>query len=321
MTILTHAWEHPLLSLALYDHQPGDNNYIGVAEPEVIRNAYEYCSVLTAAHSRSFYLSSQFMPEDKRRAVRALYAFCRVTDDLVDRPQGDLNRDFQDWRERILSNIPPADDPVAIAWTDARLRYMIPSHYAEQLLNGVARDLTQTRYDSFQELASYAYGVASTVGLMSMHITGFSSRAAIPYAVKLGVALQLTNILRDVGEDWRNGRLYLPLQELQAFGLSESDIAGGRVTPQWRDFMRFQIDRNRQLYAEAWPGIGLLRSEGRFAIGAAADLYRAILDDIQVNDYDVFNRRSYIGSWGKISRLPSIWWRSRRARPQTILQI
>lgn len=319
MTVLTHPWEFPLLTLALYDHhQPVDPRHANVAEPEVVKHAYNYCEELTAANSRSFYLSSRFMPADKRRAVRALYAFCRVTDDLVDRPQSDTARELDTWREHVMSISPPINDPVAIAWADARLRYAIPQHYAEQLLNGVARDLSQTRYETFDDLTAYAYGVASTVGLMSMHITGFSDRTAIPYAVKLGVALQLTNILRDVAEDWQNGRLYLPRQELYAFGLSERDISAGRVTPQWREFMRFQIARNRQLYDEAWPGIGLLHPEGRFSIGAAADLYRAILDDIESHDYDVFTRRAYIGTWGKVGRLPSIWWRSRRADSLTL---
>lgn len=316
MTVLTHAWEHSLLSLALYDHQSSDSHSsVSNVEPEVLQNAYAYCEDLTATHSRSFYLSSQLLPWDKRRAVRALYAFCRVTDDVVDRPKGDIRAELDKWRERALSFTPPANDPVAVAWADARLRYKIPQCYAEQLLNGVARDLSQSRYDTFDDLAAYSYGVASTVGLMSMYITGFSGPAAVPYAVKLGVALQVTNILRDVADDWRAGRLYLPYQELRDFGLSEDDIAAGQVTDRWREFMRFQIARNRQLYVEAWPGIGLLHPEGRFAIGAAADLYQAILNDIEAHDYDVFSRRAYVGTWGKLSRLPSIWWHSRRATP------
>lgn len=319
MTVLTHQWEYSLLNLALYDHHnhPVDNHIVrSQVEPDLVHWAYSYCEQLTADHSRSFYLSSRLLPEDKRRAVRALYAFCRVTDDVVDRPQGDIRVELDLWRERALSPTPPVNDPVAVAWSDTRQRYQIPLCYAEQLLNGVASDLTKIRYETFDELAAYSYGVASTVGLMSMHITGFSDRAAIPYAVKLGVALQITNILRDVAEDWRNGRVYLPLQELKMFGLDESDLAAGRVTDRWREFMRFQIARNRALYAEAWPGIGLLHPEGRVAIGTAADLYRAILNDIEAHDYDVFSRRAYVGSWEKVSRLPLIWWRSRRAYPQ-----
>jgi phytoene synthase len=124
----------------------------------------------------------------------------------------------------------------------------------------------------------------------------------------------MTNILRDVGEDWRAGRLYLPQEELRAFNLGESDIRQGSVTPRWREFMRFQIARNRQLYAEALPGITLLDSDGRFAIGAAAELYRAILATIEKNDYDVFNRRAFVSTWGKLRRLPGIYYRARFGR-------
>lgn len=312
MTIFTHAWEHSLISLAHDDSQSGTESSDFQVDAALLEQAYAHCTELTAVHSRSFYMSSALLPPDKRQAVRALYAFCRVTDDIIDKPGENAESDLVAWRERALSDNPPATDLVAVAWADARQRYGIPRQYAEQLLTGVARDTFQNRYDTFDELAAYSYGVASTVGLMSMYITGFKGSAAVPYAIKLGVALQVTNILRDVGEDWRNGRLYLPQDELASFGLSEADIAAGEVTDRWRAFMQFQIDRNRQLYEEAWPGIKMLHKDGRFAIGAAAGLYRGILDDIEAHNYDVFNRRSYISTWGKLRRLPGIWWRTRQ---------
>jgi phytoene synthase len=199
----------------------------------------------------------------------------------------------------------------ALAWADARQRYQIPARYAEQLVEGVSRDLDQDRYETFTDLATYSYGVASTVGLMSMHIIGFTNPDAIPYAIKLGLALQMTNILRDVGEDWQRGRLYLPNEELEAFGLTEDDIAAGEVTDKWREFMRFQIERTRQLYEESWTGIMMLHKDGRFAIAAAAGLYRGILDSIEANDYDVFNHRAHVSTWGKLRLLPNLWWQSR----------
>jgi len=159
-------------------------------------------------------------------------------------------------------------------------------------------------------LTEYAYGVASTVGLMSMRIVGYRSAAAIPYAIKLGVALQLTNILRDVGEDWRAGRVYLPVEELAAFSLAEADLSRGQVDDRWRAFMRFQIERNRRLYAEAWPGIELLNKDGRFAIAAAGELYRRILDDIEAHDYDVFTRRAHVSTLRKLLGLLNLWWSS-----------
>jgi 15-cis-phytoene synthase len=276
-----------------------------------LARAYACCDAMTAEHSKTFYAATSLLPRDKRRAIRALYAFCRVADNIVDCSDGAAEQALAEWRKRALSPQAPASDLIATAWTDTRLRYRIPTRYAEQLLAGVAQDLLQQRYQTFEDLTAYAYGVASTVGLMSMHIIGYASAEAIPYAIKLGVALQLTNILRDVGEDWRAGRLYLPLEELKAFGLTEEDIASGRVDERWRELMRFQIARNRQLYAEAMPGIKMLNRDGRFAVAAAGELYRAILAEIEAHDYDVFTHRAHVSTWGKLRQLPGIWRRSR----------
>jgi phytoene synthase len=275
--------------------------------------AYAHCAEVTREHSKTFFLASGLLPRAKRRAVRALYTFCRVTDDLVDQGGEAPLRELEQWRERALGRPPAANDPVVLAWADTVARYRIPILYAHQLIDGVAMDVRVRRYETFDQLAEYSYGVASTVGLMSMHIVGFEGPGAIPYAVKLGVALQLTNILRDVQEDWEKGRLYLPQEEMAAFGLREADIADGRVSGRWRAFIHDQIERTHRLYEEAMPGIGLLHPDGRFAIGAAAELYRAILDDIQEHDCDVFSRRAHLDGWAKLRRLPGIWWRSRRA--------
>jgi 15-cis-phytoene synthase len=312
---LEHAWERNLLDLA-YEalHMSGEHPAASQRiDPAVLENAYAYCESITAVHSRSFHLASGLLPAEKRRAARALYAFCRVSDDIVDRSAINQPDQLELWRCHATAAFPSDDQPVAIAWADARHRFQVPLRYAEQLIDGVARDFRQTRYSTFEELTAYCYGVASTVGLMSMHIIGFSGQDAIPHAIRLGVALQMTNILRDVGEDFRAGRVYLPQEELARFGLDESDIAAGVVTDRWRAFMRFQIERNRSLYAQAMPGIGLLNRDGRFAIAAAADLYRGILDAIERADYDVFTRRAFFGTWGKLRMLPGIWWRSRTA--------
>lgn len=277
----------------------------------LLARAYAYCDAITSQHSKTFYAATSLLPGEKRNAIRALYAFCRVSDNIVDCSSGEAGQPLAAWRRRALSSRPHREDWVGLAWTDTRLRYGIPTRYAEQLIDGVARDLTQTRYQTFEELTAYAYGVASTVGLMSMHIIGYSGAEAIPYAIKLGVALQLTNILRDVGEDWRAGRVYLPQSELAAFGLGETDIAAGRVDERWRELMRFQIARNRRLYAEALPGVKMLHRDGRIAVQAAGELYRAILDDIEAHDYAVFNRRAHVSTLRKLTMLPGIWARSR----------
>ena len=185
-----HSWESDLLNLAHEAWNSVIHAYESRADAAQLHQAYADCARLTRQHSKSFYLSSALLPTGKRQAIRALYAFCRVGDDLVDRQRGDPAAALKQWSEISLATSPTTDDPVVLAWMHTRSEYRIPQRYAEQLINGVARDLQQTRYPSFQELAEYSYGVASTVGLMSMHIVGFSGPEAIPYAVKLGVALQ-----------------------------------------------------------------------------------------------------------------------------------
>ena len=313
MAVQMTGWERRLIDRA---HEALEDQLAhalqSINDERALGTAYARCEAVTSEHSRTFHLASALLPREKQRGARALYAFCRVCDDIVDEraigsdPIAELNQ----WRERSLQP-DSSDASVALAWADTRARFNIPWQYAEQLMEGVARDLEQTRYVTFDSLVDYCYGVASTVGLMAMHIVGFSSLEAIPYAVRLGVALQLTNILRDVAEDWRAGRLYLPLEELAEFGLSEADIAAGRVDARWQDFMRFQIDRTRLLYDEALPGIALLDRNGRFAIAAAADLYRRILDDIEAHDFDVFTRRAHLTGWQKVRRLPGIWQMAR----------
>jgi phytoene synthase len=314
MAVQAQGWERRLIDLAQESLETQIAAALhGIFDDDDLSAAYRVCEQVTKSHSRTFMMASSLLPRAKRRSARALYAFCRVCDNLVDAPQdeGDPREMLERWRCQVLHVESAGDDPVAVAWADTRIRYQIPWRYAEQLIAGVAQDLDKTRYETFDELAEYCYGVASTVGLMAMHIIGFHDSRTIPYAVKLGVALQLTNVLRDVGEDWRNGRLYLPQEELAAFGLGEQDVEAAVVDDRWRDLMRFQLARTRQLYEEALPGVALLDSDGRFAITAAAQLYRLILDDIEANDYDVFRRRAHVSTWGKIVQLPAIWRLSR----------
>jgi phytoene synthase len=314
MSVQTYTWEHHLLARAteafsspiLDSRLKTDRNWLDYA--------YQYCAAITKNNSRTFYMSANLLPAEKRRAIYALYAFCRATDDMMDDTHGasDTADAFATWRLRLNGVQPASHDPVPLAWADAQTHHGVPRGYVDQLLDGIGRDLVQNRYTTFAELAEYCYGVASTVGLIVMHIIGFQGSAALPYAIKLGVALQLTNILRDVGEDWQAGRLYLPIEELAEFGLSEADIAASCIDDRWRRFMRFQIERARTLYTEAEPGIMLLDADGRFAIGAASTLYRSILEDIEAHDYDVFHRRAHIGLWGKLRRLPKAWLMSNR---------
>ncbi len=307
-------WERQLIRLAGDLPHPSTRPLFSYWAGDIaLQQAYAVCNAVTAQHSRSFFLASGLLPEEKRSAVRALYAFCRTVDDIVDESTGeDRDRQLEAWKRIVQMEVAPESDMIASAWVDAVTRYHIPRHYAIQLIDGVARDLSQTRYETFDDLATYCYGVASTVGLMSMYIVGFRETTAVPYAIRLGVALQMTNILRDVGEDLRNGRIYLPQDELERFGIREADLARGQVTPGWRQFMRFQIERTRKLYAEAWPGVKMLEREGQLAIGAASVFYQGILDDIEAHDYDVFNRRAGLNVWQKMSRIPALWLQLRR---------
>jgi len=301
-------WENQLLALAGSVPHPRSQPFFSYwAGDAALRKAYKEAEKITAGHSKSFYFASGLLPEEKRAAVRALYAFCRTVDDIVDKPS-DAERDSQlgYWRTMVQTAGFADHDLVAAAWADTLTRCHIPRHYALQLIDGVARDLSQTRYQTFDELATYCYGVASTVGLMSMYIVGFTTHEAVPYAIKLGVALQMTNILRDVGEDYRNGRLYLPREELAFYGIRESDIAEGRITDNWRQFMRFQIERTRQIYAESSAGLKMLEREGQLAVGAASVFYQGILDEIEKHDYDVFSRRASLSAWDKVRRIPAL---------------
>ena len=304
-------WENQLIALAGDIPHPSTRPFFSYwAGDASLHSAYKQAERITAEHSKSFHFASGLLPEEKRSAVRALYAFCRTVDDIVDESMDaecEVQLDY--WRGMVENASFLDSDLVAAAWADTLARYHIPRHYALQLIDGVSRDLLQTRYQTFDELATYCYGVASTVGLMSMYIVGFKTNEAIPYAIKLGVALQMTNILRDVGEDYKNGRLYLPRQEMVFYGIREDDIAEGRLTDNWRQFMKFQIDRTRQLYQESWLGVKMLEREGQLSIGAASVFYSGILDEIEKNDYDVFTCRASLSTWGKVSRLFELAWK------------
>jgi phytoene synthase len=272
-----------------------------------LSEAYRICLEITRKHSRSFFLSTQLLPPEKRRAIRALYAFCRTSDDLVDQPQANARQALAAWVALVHAPQAPPDNAVLLAWNDTAERYAVPRTLPDELLAGIAMDLTVNRYDTFDDLWLYCYRVASVVGLISMQIIGHRE-GAVNYAIKLGVALQMTNILRDVGEDARRGRVYLPQEDLERFGLRAEDILNQRHDGAFRALMRFEIERANRLYEEAWPGIALLHPDGQLAIAAAAEIYRGILGKIDRNDYDVYRRRACV----PLARKLLLLWRARR---------
>lgn len=298
LALLLHLADTPAQSG--YDERPPH-------PPPSIADAYAICEQIIRQHSKSFFFSSQFLSPAKRRAVRALYAFCRTTDDTVDMATGDPARALADWVHRVRAAHPTPHDPVLVAWDDTRRQYNLSTRLVDELLAGMAMDLTIQRYQTFADLWLYCYRAASVVGLLVTGITG-ADTGATPYAIKLGVALQLTNILRDVGEDARRGRVYLPLEDLERFGLTADDIINGVYDERFKALMQFEIARTHQLYAESWPGIALLHPDGRFGIAAAARVYRGILDKIAANNYDAYTRRAYLPLYRKVTLLPQLWW-------------
>lgn len=310
MNLEFQTWEQPLLSRAHEARGSSELSNLAVIGDQVsLERAHRRAAKVTAAHSRSIYLATALLPKDKRQAVRALYAFFRTPMDLVSRRTHGSDQTLAAWRKRALSPAPPAHDLLATAWADVRARYRIPRRYVEQLVEGVERVLHGARFQTFDDLASHAYAVASTVVLMCMHIVGFRDEGAVPYVIKLGVALQITEILRDVGGDWRDGRVFLPVEEMEFFGIEDGDLAVGRVDERWQTFMSFQIARNRSLYDEALQGIDRLNRDGRLAMAVVAELYRAVLEDIEAHGFDVFTRRARVGTLGKLARLPGVLWR------------
>jgi phytoene synthase len=234
-----------------------------------------------------------------------LYALCRTTDDTVDQADGDTDRSLARWVALVQAQQPPIDNAVLLAWHDTAQRYSVPESLVNELLAGVAMDLTVHRYATFDDLWLYCYRVASVVGLLSMHIVGYKP-GATPFAVTMGIALQLTNILRDVGEDAARGRIYLPQEDLARFDLCDEDILQGRRDHRFRALMRFEIERAHTLYDQAWPGLALLNEDSRFAIGAAAQVYRGILGKIVANEYDVFTQRARLSLVEKLWLLPGV---------------
>ncbi|KAJ1425861.1 isoprenoid synthase domain-containing protein [Ochromonadaceae sp. CCMP2298] len=286
--------------------------------------AYRRCEYVTELFSKTFYMGTSLMQPEARQHVWAIYAWCRRTDDIVDSPRALLNRevlqsDLQDWGVRldeIWSGKPRDLFDLAMADT-VRAFPSLPIQPFQDMIAGMIMDipgLGQERYQTFDELYLYCYRVAGTVGLMTLPILGtaegYTEAQATEPALALGIALQLTNILRDVGEDLERGRIYLPMEEITFFGLTEDDLFRCEVTPQYREFMKFQIKRARDYYAQAARGIPMLAPSGRLAVQASLDLYSKILDVIERNGYDNFNKRAFTTKLEKLAVLPGAYYKS-----------
>lgn len=262
-----------------------------------LQAAYEHARGITRTASKTFYLASRFLAPEKRSAIWAVYAVCRTADDLVDRdaPASERLAALDEIERKLVRAARGlATEPIFHAYADATQRYAIPLEPALDLLRGARMDVTVRRYETFDDLLRYCYLVASTVGLLVSPVLGIAGQDALAYGVALGRAMQLTNILRDVGEDAGMGRIYLPAEDLERFGYAESALERGIVDDAFRGLMRFQIERVRSMYAAAEPGIAMLDPDSRYTVRLALSLYRGILGSIERNDFDVYRRRAFV---------------------------
>ncbi|WP_044260772.1 15-cis-phytoene synthase CrtB [Richelia intracellularis] len=294
--------------------------------PVSLEEAYEICRQLTAKYATTFYLGTLLMNQSKRQAIWAIYAWCRRTDELVDGPGANLTtpNTLDDWEKHLeLVFTGKAEDHFDVALVDTLQHFPIEIQPFRDMIDGQRMDLYNNRYQTFEELYLYCYRVAGTVGLMSTSVMGLDLGCSAspwnyqihPYiptkeAIALGIASQMTNILRDVGEDARRGRIYLPLDDLSKFNYTEQDLFEGVNDERWRSLMNFQIVRTRQLYNQAEKGISSLSPDARLPVWAALMHYSGILNGIERNNYDVFNQRAYVPQWQKLCSLPIAWLRS-----------
>jgi 15-cis-phytoene synthase len=286
-----------------------------------LAEAYEACRRETAEWAKTFYLGTLLMPPLKRRAIWAIYVWCRRTDELMDSPEAiarpveELAARLDAWEQRTRALFHgEVHDALDLVMRDTIERYPQPLQPYLDMIEGMRMDLTTTRYADFDHLYLYCYRVAGTVGLMTQEVMGVDpAYTSAPWserpdtseaAIALGIANQLTNILRDVGEDRARGRIYLPQEDLARFGYSEAELLDGVLNDSWRELMRFQLARARDWFARSEAGVRWLAPDARWPVWASLRLYRGILDVIEELDYDVFNHRAYVPTAGKMLDLP-----------------
>lgn len=292
---------------------------MGMHYPVTLAEAYEICRHITAKYAKTFYLGTMLMSGAKRQAIWALYAWCRRTDELVDGIQSDTTtpQTLADWEanlENAFAGKPQNAPDIALA--DAIKNYPCQIQPFKDMIAGMRMDLSFDRYNTFDDLNLYCYRVAGTVGLMSAAVMGIETTdpnlitAATEAAIALGIAMQLTNILRDIGEDARRGRIYLPLEELHYFDYTEWDLLNGVIDERWVALMRFQIQRAREFYLQAEQGISMLCRDARWPVWSSLILYRNILKVIECNKYDVFAQRAFVPTSSKLVTVPWAWLRA-----------
>lgn len=297
------------------------NNYQHM-DSKILSVSYQHCKNITRTYAKTFYLTSHFLPSQKKRAAYSVYAFCRYIDDLIDKrievigkkkldPE-DIQIAISNWRNDLKSvyNGEYIDHPIMIAWKDTLSNYNIPETLPNELIDGVIMDLTIKRYENFESLHNYCYKVASVVGLMTMEIFGYEdSSEAQEHAIDMGIAMQLTNILRDVKEDAEKNRIYIPISDLREFNYSEEKLFNFEFNKEFKELMQFQIDRANKFYDKADNGIKLLKKDTRITVGLMSKNYRKILNEIKLMDYNVYKKRAIVPFYKKFYHLPELFYK------------
>jgi phytoene synthase len=296
----------------------------GITDPD-LRASYLECKRLNSLHGKTYYLATLLLPPAKRPFVHALYGFARYADEIVDDLASVLTEEekaiaLKRWGDGVLADIKSGNskDHIGSALVDTVKRFNIPITYFEAFLHSMTMDLTITEYHSYEDLYEYVYGSAAVIGLQMVAIMGTTSTASITEvnvaAEKLGIAFQLANFIRDVGEDLDRGRVYLPVSELQAHGVTRNMLEERVLTPEIRDALKEQIERVRRLQKEANAAIKLLSIESRACIEAASELYCGIVDEVEKIDYQIFTKRAKTSNLRRLKVALPAYLRARKSR-------
>lgn len=276
----------------------------------LLRSAYDYCRLITKEQAKNFYYAFLTLPPPKRRAIYTAYTFCRECDDIADEEMT-LERKLRllvEQRNKLDQCFAgKSQEPSFIALSDAVLRYDIPKEYLDEVINGVEMDLTLQRYSTFEDLRLYCYRVASVIGLICLQIFEYHDEVAKDYAVDLGLAMQLTNILRDVREDLQRGRIYLPLEDLKRFAYSVEELKRGVINDSFMNLMHFQVERARSYFENGYRLLGYLPRYSRPCPAILGGIYGRILDRIEESSYNVFEGRISLSSSEKTYLMLTTW--------------
>lgn len=270
--------------------------------------SYAFCRGVARNRAKNFYYSFVLLPHEQRDAMCAIYAFMRYCDDLSDEPGASRER-LEQWRCALVDALVGKYDayPAWPAFHDTVQRYRVPHEYFFQIIEGVMSDLEPRGFGSFEDLYRYCYQVASVVGMTIIHIFGFESPDALSLAEKCGVAFQLTNILRDVGEDAGRGRIYLPAEDMKRFGVTLDDLKRGRRSAEFLRLMQFEAARARSYYEQSKPLVEMVGKRSRPALRALIGIYARLLDRIEERDFDVFSKRVSLGAAEKCGIVMRAW--------------